>query len=821
MRKILLALAAIVVLGAAVFIATADTKETKAKKAYASAQEFVAKGDEPRAMISLRNALQNDPEMRDARLMFADLLLKSGRRADAFGQYRQLLLKDGNDLAAARAMAQIAFEAMSWDEARTYSQQVLAQKPDDVTMQAIMAGIAYREAVVAKDTDAIARAATEERRLLAENPGLMTARRVVIADALREGDLEGALKTTDEGLAQKPDDRDLNNTRLVLLERMGRDADLEAHLLAMLGMFPKDEELGQVLVRFYVSRGRIDDAEKTLRSHVDPNSDKADPRLVLLRFLAEVRSTEAMRDELAQVLAQTPLPKDVAANPVPFYILKAQADYMLGDRDKAMADLEGHIKGAEPSVDVDRMKIQLAKLRVGTGNIVGARALVEEVLAHDQNQTEAMKMKAEWLTQEDKTDEAVALLRDALADAPNDAQILTLLAQAYQREGRPELMSDMLARAVEVSNQAPMESLRYANWLFQQGDYLPAETVLIDALRRQSNNPELLVLLARTHLAMKDWGRSQQDIDAIAQRFDTPEAKGAVQELRAQLLAGQGRNEDLTQFLDQQSINSNDPVGLRMAMVRNLATTGKVDQARGEAERLAAENPDLPGVQLLVVQLMLAQGESDAALEKARTILAAQPTYLPAWLVIQAAQLRANQPDAALATIEQGLAALPDNRALLLAKAVVEEKRGDIDAAIQIYEGLYTAKSDDPVVANNLASLLASTRDDQASLDRAWTVARRLNGIDVAAFQDTYGWIAFRRGENAVAVNSLEKAAKGLPDDPAVAYHLGRAYDVAGRKDEAAAEYDRADALLSKGMIGYPKLADDLVKARGALKGAK
>ena len=60
MRKILLALAAIVVLGAAVFIATADTKETKAKKAYASAQEFVAKGDEPRAMISLAYSVLSD-----------------------------------------------------------------------------------------------------------------------------------------------------------------------------------------------------------------------------------------------------------------------------------------------------------------------------------------------------------------------------------------------------------------------------------------------------------------------------------------------------------------------------------------------------------------------------------------------------------------------------------------------------------------------------------------------------------------------------------------------------------------------------------------
>jgi len=63
------------------------------------------------------------------------------------------------------------------------------------------------------------------------------------------------------------------------------------------------------------------------------------------------------------------------------------------------------------------------------------------------------------------------------------------------------------------------------------------------------------------------------------------------------------------------------------------------------------------------------------------------------------------------------------------------------------------------VVANNLASLLTAHRTDDASLDRAYRIARRLRGIDVPAFQDTYGWIAHRRGDYAEALDYLRPAA--------------------------------------------------------------
>ena len=55
------------------------------------------------------------------------------------------------------------------------------------------------------------------------------------------------------------------------------------------------------------------------------------------------------------------------------------------------------------------------------------------------------------------------------------------------------------------------------------------------------------------------------------------------------------------------------------------------------------------------------------------------------------------------------------------------------------------------------------------------------------AFQDTYGWIAYRRGDLTEALANLEPAAAGLPNDPLVQFHLGMTYAALKRPEDAAA----------------------------------
>jgi tetratricopeptide (TPR) repeat protein len=106
---------------------------------------------------------------------------------------------------------------------------------------------------------------------------------------------------------------------------------------------------------------------------------------------------------------------------------------------------------------------------------------------------------------------------------------------------------------------------------------------------------------------------------------------------------------------------------------------------------------------------------------------------------------------------------------------------GDFEGAIALYEQLYEMLPNAPVLANNLASLISTYRDDEESLERAYTIARRLRGTDLAPFQDTYGWIAYRRGEYQDALEHLEPAAAAA-EDPLVQYPSG--HDLPGARPQ-------------------------------------
>jgi tetratricopeptide (TPR) repeat protein len=70
-----------------------------------------------------------------------------------------------------------------------------------------------------------------------------------------------------------------------------------------------------------------------------------------------------------------------------------------------------------------------------------------------------------------------------------------------------------------------------------------------------------------------------------------------------------------------------------------------------------------------------------------------------------------------------------------------------------------------------------------------------LRGSDFAPFQDTYGWIAHRRGEYQEALEHLEPAAAALADEPLVQFHLGMTYAALERTEEALVQLRRAVEL--------------------------
>jgi tetratricopeptide (TPR) repeat protein len=87
---------------------------------------------------------------------------------------------------------------------------------------------------------------------------------------------------------------------------------------------------------------------------------------------------------------------------------------------------------------------------------------------------------------------------------------------------------------------------------------------------------------------------------------------------------------------------------------------------------------------------------------------------------------------------------------------------------------------------NNLASLLADHRSDQASLDRAQSLAASLRQSPVPQFKDTLGWVTYLHGDYKDAVPPLEDASRAIANRALVHYHLGMSYIGIGQGEKAS-----------------------------------
>lgn len=780
-------------------LAGCESAKDKAARHLASALELVQKGDADRALVEFRNVFQLDPENVEARARFADFLRGRGDLPGAYAQYQGVIDREPQNEAALRGAAEVAAKMGNWPEAGRQATALLALVPGDGALQAIKLGADYAAAVTTGDAKGRDAAEAEAKRQLVARPEDLYLRRIVIDARAQNRDFKGALTALDVALQIFPEEVALYNVRVSLLAALDDKPGVEAALIDMDKRFA-DPAAGQALLRWYVGNGEMDKAEAWLRGKAEaPGNAGMEARVQLILFLKEARSADAALAEVEAALKLAPAAPDAATpdtsvTTAKLRVLGASILFDDGRRDEGIAAMKAILTDAPPGDETRTVKVTLARMYLTVGDLVQSRALTEEVLKDEPGNVEAAKLKSGWLIDEDKTDDAVATLRAALEQAPGDAQTMSLLAEAYGRAGSRDLQADMLAQAVEASGKAPEESLRYANFLTIDQKYLPAEAILVNALRLAPEDLQLLAALGDIYIRMKDWPRAE-GVAARLEEIASPDARAIADRLRPIILSERDNVGAAVDYLRGLAQGSGD-LRNQVALISAYLSDGKQIEARALAADILAKNPQDPNARYIMASVQGATGEGKAAIETFRALVTESPDAAQVWVALIRQSAQENGQPSIPPLVDEALTHLPENPDLLLMKANLLETAQDIDGAIAIYDKLYAAYSGNLVVANNLASLLSSYRTDKESLDRAWTVARRLNGTDIPALADTYGWLAHLRGQTTEALPYLEKAAKGLDQDPMVHFHYAEALKAAGQAEKARAHYARLLELV-------------------------
>lgn len=759
-------------------LAACKTSQEQAEEYYQSAIQLAQQGDVDRAMVQLRNVFNEDGTHYEARKMLADLHREQGRITDAYSQYLRLAEQYPDDLPTRIALARMAVETSQQEEFERHATRAQELAPEVPDVQAI--NLAHRYVNVEDNSAARQPLVAEANRMAQTRPDDVLLLNILLDQAARDHDLERAGELTARLIALQPDNPLRYRQRLAWLMERHDTAGIEAHLRATIEQFPEDVEAKANMISFYISESRQSDAETYLRelAAAAPADDTA-ARIDLIRFVEMTRGADAAREEMQKAAAD-------GGNPMVFDTLLAGADYAAGRQDDAITAVEALLEQhPEPSAERRNAQIQLARMLSGVDRDDEARPLVSQVLAEDASHAGALKMQASWDIETDRMDDAILSLRAVLDQNAEDVEALSLMADAYYRVGEADLTRDFLARAAAASGHAPAETLRYARTLLAEGRTRPAEDALLPALRADNTNIALLALLGRVYLEMPDLPRAQ-GVTARLTELGSPEAVRAARELEVAQLGREEGQEAALDYLQSLASQGEGSIETQLDLLRARLSTGDIEGAQSQLDQLVAREPENRLVRQAQAVLAAARGDAAVAREVLENLIAEDPSDPTPHLMRLRLAAEAQGDAAAMEAVESSLAQLPGNSDLLWAKAGLLEREGDVSGAIAIFEELYAQQSGSIILANNLASLLATHHaDDPERLARATVVAQRLRDTTVPPFMDTYGWLLHLNGNSEAALRYLEGAAEALPEDAAVQMHLGIVQAALGRAEEA------------------------------------
>lgn len=785
-------------LSSVLLLAACESDEDKAERYLQSGLKLIEQGDNERALLELRNVFLHDGFNREAREAYAGLLKEMGRTKEAYGQYLRLIEQYPDAVEARIALAEMAVDIGNSGEVERHATAAIELVPDRPDAQALGLLLKYRQARISKDTPAAAEFAAQANELLAQiraegpedNDALVS---IVLDDLIVTGTKEETLAFVETAIERSPQNKRLNVLKAQLLEQSGDVQATGEQLKNIIALFPEDGEIKQVLINWYLRQDDVAGAESFLRAQAGPDTGPTEGHVAVIQLLGARTSREAALAEIERLEAA-----NAGTDNEYFYAtLRVVNDYQQGNIEPAIAELETLIEKISDGAQKIDMQVQLAQMLMQQNQTDKVDSIVGTILEADPSNVPALKLQAFRLISKDQPGEAIVALRRALSQNPRDVETLTIMAEAHQRDGDTDLAGERLALAVEVSRNGATESMRYAQFLITQGRRQIAATVLDDARTSNPRNAQVLGMLANLYLQDGAWQEAQNITNAL-RALNTPDTDSAATELQAAILQGQDRLEDSLGLLESQLTNSEDQSDTArtraiVLVVQTQIRGGKIDAARTSLDQALADAPDNPSLRMLSATLHALDGDFQTAEDGYRALITEFPQSVTPVRVLMNLLSSQGRTDEANAVLQEALERAPEDPTLLFFNAGYQERIGDIEGAIATYETLYAQNSGNLIIANNLASLISAHRDDSESLTRAAVIARRLRGTEVAAFQDTYGWIAYRRGNLDEALEYLEPAAAGLANDPFVQFHLGMTYT--GLKNTAAAKEQLERAL--------------------------
>jgi tetratricopeptide (TPR) repeat protein len=698
--------------------------------------QYVAEKRDEFAIIEFGNAVRLDPTFGEARLALAEAFERKGdlpaaaaeyiRAADALPDHRDAQLK----------ATEVLVLAGRFEDAKARATAFLEKRPQDVDLILLRANAM----AALKDPEG---AIGDIEEALRVQPG--DSRAFVNLGAVRmlSGEAKEAEAAFRQAIALAPQSANGHLALANFLWAAGRQAEAEQALKQALAVDSKHLLANRMLGLFYLSTARAAEAEQPLRA------------------VAEISQAPAARFQLAE------------------YYLATRRN------DEAKRILTELAKAPASSVEAET---KLAAIDYAEDRKTNAHERLDSVLARAPNYTSALVLKAQWLTTENKLDEALERANAAVtADKESAAAHFAVGMVRDRRREVPDAIK-AFSEVLRINPRAAAAQVELSRLSFVAGNRDDAVRYAEEAKQTEPGSAAARVTLARTLLASGNLARAEVEINELTRAL--PDSAG-VHVLNGSLHA---RRQDYVASRKsfERALELQPGLLDAVAGLVGLDVQGKnVPAALARVDAEIAKQPSSPQLLTLAAQVYHLSGQSGRAEQALRKAVEIDPRFFPGYATLAQLYMQQQRLDEAKTEFEGMVKRDPRAAGPRTMVGVILESQGKRSEAKAWYEATVAAVNDAPIAANNLAFIYA---EDGTNLDMALQLAStaKQQMPDSPDVDDTLGWIYYKKDLPALAVRPLEESLKKRPDNAETLYHLGVTYAKIGDAAKARDALERS-----------------------------
>lgn len=701
------------------------------------AKTYLQTGERSKAVIELKNALQEEPNNGEARLLLGKTYLTLGQPAEAEKELRHARAA-GVD--RKRYLPELGEAYLAQGKGQEVLDELKPVESDPPELAARIHTLRARALLGQKNRREDARAELQKAEAL--DPRQSDLELAWAGLAVRDKDENAALSHVEKALAIDP-----NNARAWVLkgDLLRRKGETEGALEAFEKATKADPNLptgwlGKAAVE--LALGKPDAAEKTLET-----LDRYRPNLLYRQYLGAIIAFQRKQYDKVQNLM------------VP--IMRAQPGYLQSEFILGMTDfLQGHY---------ERANFNLENFLKTHPQHVGARKLAAVVDLKLGNPKQAI--------------ERLEPMQGTLA---KDAQLFSLLGAAYLQAGDANKANEFLQRATELAPDAENIKTQLALGHLAAGDTAGGVSILEHVAAGDTNVGVAGLVLARVYLRDKEYDKALEAGREMAKKQpDNPFPDNLI----GLAWLGKGDREKARQAFEQALRIKPDFVPARLNLANLDMAADKFDEARQHLMEVLKVSPKDEGAMLRLARLAEKQGKADEALTWVQKAFETSPGAVRSGVMLANYYLRKGEPLKALPVARTMVDNNPDNPAALEMLALAQIATKDLRSAIANYEKLVRLKPNAAAYAR-LGQLYLQQKDFDAAR-KAYAKSLELSPQNLSAMVGM-AVLELTSGDLGKASERVTALRKAHPD-AAVSYQLeGDILRNQKRFKEAASAYAEA-----------------------------